>query len=173
MKRIFGIILTLALIFTCTASAETALDYAVLSDEQLHEIIDAARNELAKRELTMAEDTVLFEQDGVTVYLTGNYEVWGYDNSYLDIEAVVVNDSDKLVSILIDIASINGWDVYSSGIPETSAGKKQKGILEFLLTDAEISTYEEVEEIEVNFTLYDSENWEIISTIEGIVIHCN
>lgn len=172
MKRIFALILMAAMLCSCCL-AESAIDFASMTDEQLHELINGARNELAKRELAMSADLTLFEQDGVTVYLTGEYEVWGSDNIYIDFEAVVVNDSDKLVSILVDISSINGWDVYGSGISETSPGKKQKGSLEFLLTDADISTYEEIEDIELALTIYDSENWETISTVENIVIQFN
>lgn len=173
MKRIISLILAMLMLIAGTAFAEATIDFTAMTDEQLHDLINGARNELAKRELAMSADLTLFEQDGVTVYLTGEYEIWGSDNIYIDFEAVVVNDSDKLVSILVDISSINGWDVYGSGISETSAGKKQKGNLEFLLTDADISTYEEIEEIELSLTIYDSENWETISTVEGIVIQFN
>ena len=173
MKKTLSFFIALLVLLTCTAFAEAALDYTAMTDEQLHQIIDEARNELTKREMVAAENLVLFEQDGVTVYLTGAYEPWGSDNVYLDLEAVVINDSDKTVSILIDACSINGWDVYSSGVSDTSAGKKQKGQLEFLLTDAGISTYEEIEEVEIDFTIYDSDNWETISTAEDIIVNFN
>ena len=173
MKKIITLILAAILLISCTAMAETAIDFTTLTDEQLHELVDGARNELTKRELNMSADLVLIEQDGVTVYLTGEYELWGSDNVYIDFEVVVVNDSDKTVSILVDSASINGWDVYGSGVSDTSAGKKQKGTLEFLLTDADISTYEEIEDIELTLTIYDSDEWETINDVEGITIQFN
>ena len=173
MKKFITLMLICILLLGCTAIAESAVDFTAMTDDQLHQIIDGARNELTKRELNMSADLVLIEQDGVTVYLTGEYELWGSDNVYIDFEVVVVNDSDKTVSILVDAASINGWDVYGSGVSDTSAGKKQKGTLEFLLTDADISTYEEIEDIELTLTIYDSDEWETISDVEGISIQFN
>lgn len=173
MKRFFSLILVVVMLFTCSAVAESAVDFASMTDDQLHELINSARNELTKREMIMSEKTVLLEQDGVTVYFTGNHETWGYDSVYVDLEVVVVNDSDKSVSILIDSSSINGWEVFGTGVSDTGAGKKQKGVLSFEVTDAEISTYEEIEELELTITIYDGDAWETISVVEGIVVHCN
>ena len=106
------------------------------------------------------------------MYLTGNHEVWGYEDSwYLDLEVVVENNSDVTVSILTDGSSINGWNVASFGITDTQSGKKQKGSIELYLTDAEISTFEEVEEIEFHLLIYNSDDWETIATVEPITLH--
>ena len=168
MKKL-ALVLVMLLIFT-TACAE-GLDFASMDDATLHSIVDGARNELAKRELNTGENTVLFEQEGVSVYLTGEYETKEYDTVYLSLKAVVVNDSDKTVWISTDSLSVNGWDVYSYGLPDTTAGKKQKCELEFCISDAEISSYDEVEEIEVVFSLVDSDTYETFSTTEPIIIH--
>ena len=168
MKKL-ALILVMLLVFA-SACAE-GLDFASMDDATLHSIVDSARNELTKRELNAGENTVLFEQEGVTVYLTGEYETEEYDTVYLSLNAVIVNDSDKTVWISTDSLSVNGWDVYSYGLPDTTAGKKQKCELEFCISDAEISSYDELEEIEVVFSLVDSDTYETFSTTEPIVLH--
>ena len=167
MKKL-ALILVMLLVFA-SACAE-GLDFASMDDATLHSIVDSARNELTKRELNAGENTVLFEQEGVTVYLTGEYETEEYDTVYLSLNAVIVNDSDKTVWISTDSLSVNGWDVYSYGLPDTTAGKKQKCELEFCISDAEISSYDELEEIEVVFSLVDSDTYETFSTTEPIVL---
>lgn len=174
MKRIIAFLLAaLLMCLFCAAGAE-GTDFAVMSDDELHALVDGARNELAKRELTAAEGTVLFEQEGVTVYLTGEHEV---KSGYLDLEAVVVNDRDCTVAIAVNSASINGWNVFSGGIGETSPGKKQKGMLSFSLEDASLSSFEEIEEIEeieLSIDLIDEDTYESIAeTSEPITLHFN
>ena len=170
MKKILALVMVLVCVFCWSFACAEGLDFASMSDEQLQAIIDGAKAELSSRNGGVAADGVLIDQDGVKVYLTGKHEVWGYDSYYLDLEVVVENNSGKTVSILVDTASVNGWNVYGSGISDTGAGKKQKGSLEVCLTDAEISTYEEVEEIEFNFTIYDSDAWETISNVDTVTL---
>ena len=161
-------ILIVVLLFGC-ATAE-GFDFASMSDDQLQAVIDGARNELTKRVLVAAENTVLFEQEGVTVYLTGDYEVTEYDPEtvYLKMDTVIVNDSDRTVWILTDSLCINGWEVYAYGLPDTNAGKKQKCVLEFMISDAGISSYEEIEDMEAVFCLVDNESYETFSTTDVI-----
>ena len=171
MKKLMVLLMVFAMFVVNSACMAEGQDYSTMDDATLHEIIDSVRNELTKREMTLAENTVLFETEGVTLYLTGDYEVWGSDNYYLDLTAVVVNDSDKTIYVAVDSAYINGWEAYGSGITDTAAGKKQKGTLEFLLSDADISTYEEVEDIEINFRLVDTESYDTIAELEPVTIH--
>ena len=172
MKRLICALLA-ALMLLCGMAVAEEIDFASMDDSALHAMIDGARNELTKRELIAAENTVLFEQDGVTVYLTGDHEVWGSDSYYLDMGVVLVNDSEKTVFLTVNTAYINGWEVYGGGITDTDAGKKQKANLDFGISDAGITTYEEIEEIEINFWLCDAETYETIAEVGPVVIHCN
>lgn len=171
MKKLPALFLVLILLFsTCFAEG---LDYSSMTDAQLHDIVDAARNELAKRELTTAGNTVLLDQDGVQVYLTGDYTITG-SSKYLVLDVVVINDSDKNISVSIDSdCSINGWAVSTMGCGETPAGKKKRAELSFKLSDAGISTYEEIEDIEMTLYLYDMDKWETVSRTETITLHPN
>ena len=169
MKRILMFLMAALMVCSlCIAQAE-GMDFTAMTDDELHALVDGARNELAKRELVVAEDTVILEQEGVTVYLTGEHEI-DYSGN-LNLEAVVVNDSDREISVFLDSASINGWDVFNVGIGETSVGKKQKGFFLFQLEDAEISSYEEVEDIEMTLYLFDAEKFERVGEPVPVVVH--
>ena len=63
MKKFLTVLL--ALLRLCGSCLAEGLDYASMTDAQLHDIVDAARNELTKRELVAEGKTLLFEQDGV------------------------------------------------------------------------------------------------------------
>lgn len=169
MKKL-AFLLAILLVFTSAYAEEW--DVASMDDATLHSIIDGVRNELAKRELNADENTVLFEQDGVTVYLTGDHRIDDYgDSLYLCLDAVIINENEKNVWISTDSACVNGWNVYADGMPETNSGKKQKCEVSFLISDADISTYEEVEDVEFVFSLVDAETYEVFSTTETIVLH--
>lgn len=169
MKRMIAALLATLLLLTVCAFAE-GTDFASMTDEELHALVDGARNELANRELSATADTVLVDQDGVKVYLTGENRV-SSSGTYLYLEAVVVNDSDKKVSVGVDTSSINGWDVYGGGIGETNSGKKQKGEFSFSLEDADISSYEELEDLEMELYLYDADAYERIGEIIPVVLN--
>ncbi|MDO5324459.1 MAG: hypothetical protein Q4G06_10590 [Clostridia bacterium] len=174
MKRL-ALLLIFVLVFTTVFACAEVYNFSEMDNAQLYEILESVQAELAKRKPQSSEDAdnpVLIDQEGIYMYLTGNHEVWGYEDSwYLDLEVVVENNSDVTVSILADGSSINGWNVAGFGITDTQSGKKQKGSIELYLTDAEISTFEEVEEIELHLLIYNSDDWETIATVEPITLH--
>ena len=173
MKKMFSLFLVLLLVCTTAFSFAEGLDYSAMTSEELYEIISAARNELTKRELVASEKLVIFEAEGVQVYLTGEHRVYGTDSVFLDLEAVVINDSDVPVSLSTAACSVNGWDVWNMGISSTSAGKKQKSNFNINLTDAEISTYEEIEEIEFTLYLVNSETYKRVGENVSVIVHFN
>lgn len=174
-KAIISIII-FALVFASAIPLEAFAElpvFSAMTDEELHDLINGARNELKTRELNAEADMILFEQDGITVYLTGEYETYGSDSTYVDLKVIVVNDSDKDVNIQVDSVTVNGWDVYGSGISGITAGHKKKGELGLKIDDADITTFEEIEEVEFNLYIYDSTAWERISTVDPITVHFN
>ena len=166
-KKVLAMAAAFALL--CTPCLADDLDYASMSDEELHAVVDGARNELASRELTMAGDTVLFDQDGFKVYLTGNNEISEY-SPFLRLEAIAINDTDKTVDFRISEASVNGWDVYCGGI-EVNAGKKKKDGLGIDLSSTDVKTMEDIEEIELKMYLYDSDAYERLTDEITITLH--
>ena len=173
MKKSLVLVLAALLALCGVATAET--DYAAMPDDDLHAMIDAARNELTRRELTAAADTVLFDQDGISCYLTGGYDIqeWGEGNHVMKLEAVVINDSDVMVTVGIEGCYVNGWEVYGGVIQKTDAGKKQKDTFEIRLYDADIHSYEEIEDIEFTFKVYKSDDYAKIFQLDPITVHFN
>lgn len=173
MKKMIVLLVSILLVVATGVSCAEGIDYAVMSDEDLHAVVNSARNELTRRELIAAEKLVLLDRDGVQAYLTGEYRIYGSDEIFMEIEAVVINDSEASVSLMSDGCCINGWDVWCMGIGDTTAGKKKKGNITVKLTDAEISTYEEIEEIEFSLYLSNSETYQRINESETLVVHFN
>ena len=95
-----------------------------------------------------------FKGGSFEVYFTGKLDD-GYDKyeeqSYIDVEVIVVNNSEEPASLTIESASINGWDVdhdnmsSNSGI-QADIGKRSKGFLRLFLERSDIETSEDVEE---------------------------
>ena len=156
----------LALLFVCilafSVSLATASDYSSLSDEELRSQYEAIRNELFSRGLRAEKKTVILEQAGVQIYISGSPTItktWN-DKHYLIIPIVIVNDSGKSIAIIPEEASINGWkadaDLSDRNVP---LGKKAKAELQFQLDDTDVETVEDFEEFELWFKVYDNDDW--------------
>lgn len=147
-------------------------DVSGMTTEELHALINAARNELTARELSAGGETVLFDQGGVKVYLTGNYSIESYDwATYIYFEAVVINDTDATIDVYFISSTVNGWDVNSVGIGEITAGHKKKGTFELTISDAEINSYEEIEDAEFVFYVMDNDTWDRLFETDSITVH--
>ena len=119
---------------------------------------------------------MLFEQDGVTVYMTGDYTIRESsisDDIWLKINIVVVNDSGRDVGIDTVNPSVNGWDVSASILSTTTKGKKSKQELTLNVKDAEVKSLEEIEELEIAFRMYDGETYKTFAEIPAITLHFN
>lgn len=174
MRKFLAILF--AALLLCGSCLAEGLDYASMTDDQLHAIVDAARNELAKRELTLDGKTLLFEKDGVSVYLTSDFEADSLKTDsmhFMRAGVIVVNDSDKNMGVGIDSMSVNGWEVYSSGFSSISAGKKGKNELSFNAVDTDITDVSEIETVEITFYMYDGDTYQTISEIDPITLHFN
>lgn len=173
MKRVLAAVFAMLLLMGSVACAE-GVDVAAMSNEDLHAIIDSARGELAKRELVAGGKTVLFEQDGVTVYLTGNYTIaeWGEGKHVMLLEAAVLNGSAEDVGVYIDNCCVNGWEVYGGSIVGIGAGKNKKATLEIRLHEADIHSYEDIEDIEFKFHVSNA-SYKKLFDVEGITVHFN
>lgn len=171
MKKLALILALLMLLsIPCSAFAE-APDVSAMTSEELQGLIDAARNELLSRELADGENIVLVDQDGVQVYLTGDYEIEAYSSTYLYMTAVVINNTDHMVGFYAKIATINGWDVDFTGTVDVSPGSKKKAKLEWRISDADISTFEEIEEMKLSLQVYDSSTYDEICDTEPTIYY--
>ncbi|MGI6739158.1 MAG: hypothetical protein ACOX54_07240 [Christensenellales bacterium] len=171
MKRTVSIFMIIMLLVTSVSFAEE-IDYASLSAEKLHKIINLARNELVIRESVAAKDVYLIDEENLKIYLTGNQEIdW---MGYLALGVVVINNTDKTITVGIKNSSINGWEVDNIFWAQVSANKKKKDELSFKIEDADISAIEEIEEIEIAFYYYrDADDWNTRVETEPVTIHLN
>lgn len=174
MRRLFALLMAAMLLLAVPAFAEET-DFASMTDEALHALIDGARNELVKRELVAGGKILLFEQDGVQLYLTGNYTVQslGEGKPVLQLEGIVINDTEQMIGVYIDTVAVNGWDVYGGCIINVDPGKKKKASFEIRLYDGEAMTYEEIEEITFNFRVSESSTYKKLFDAPDITVQFN
>lgn len=105
--------------------------------------------------LHMTEGTVLMNQNGIVVTLTGNHD----GTTFLNLEAIVENNSSDHIGVSLDDCNINGWEVWSSGISDINPGKKKKGKFSIKIADAEISRFEEIETMEMVLRVYNGDTY--------------
>lgn len=174
MKRLFALLLSLLML--CGTCLAEGMDYASMTDEQLHAVIDAARNELVKRELVADGKTLLFEKEGVSVYLTSDFkaDTLATDSMhFMRASVIVVNDSEKKVHVAIDSMSVNGWEVTCSGFSAVSPGKKSKDEIYFNAVDTDVTTVEEIETVSITFRLSDADTYRFFADVDPITLHFN
>ena len=174
MKKILTVVL--ALLLLCSSCLAEGLDYASMTDTQLHDIVDAARNELTKRELVAEGKTLLFERNGVSVYLTSDFKADSFHTDsmhFMRASVIVVNDSDINVRVGVESMSVNGWEVSNSGFSSVSPGKKLKDELTFNAVDTDITTVEEIETIEITFRLSNADTYMFFADVPAITLHFN
>lgn len=165
MKKLTAVILTLLLVST---SVGALTDVSSMSNEELRAMIDSARNELVKRELTVTENAVLFDRDGVSFYLTGNTKI---EYGELQVEGVLINGTDKTIALVADLASVNGWTVVCGGITSTAAGKRNKEYFGFYLSNSDVTTIDDVEDVELVIIAFNTETYENVFRTEPITIY--
>ncbi len=174
MKKVFAILLAAMLL--CGTCVAEGLDYASMTDEQLHAVVDAARNELATRELVAGGKVLLFDQEGVQVYLTGDFTADAFATDtmrFMRAPVIVINNSEKNINVSIDSMSVNGWEVNSAGFSKISAGKKQKDELYFNAVETDVEAVEGIETIEITFKLSDADTFMFFAEIDPITLHLN
>lgn len=103
-----------------------------------------------------ATDTVVADNDNVSVIVTGydEDEFWGY-TVYL----YLVNKTDTELMYSVDNVSINGFMADPFWAASVGAGKAAFTTISWFDSDLEEKGITTVEEIEMNFRIYESENW--------------
>lgn len=101
-------------------------------------------------------DTVIVDNDNVTVIVTGYAEdtIWGYTlNLYL------VNKTDKELMYSVDEASVNGFMADPFWATSVSAGNVAFTSMAWSDSTFEENSITNVEEIEMKFRIYNSDDW--------------
>ena len=154
-------LVTALLLVAVTAFAE--IDWASMDTAAIQAEILNAQAELAKRGegadsgSTSPEDVTILDYLGLTIKTT-SFEV---KNSSLGeprlyIGYIVENNTDvDFNSIMLDNPSINDWQVEHFGLISIEPGKKAKGEIQLALAGADITTYEEIENVTIGFYFWD------------------
>ena len=165
MRKLFALLLVLLLIGGIAMA--DIVDYTGMTDEDIYQLIDSAKAEIERRDLIgNPENLTVFYEQGVTIVITSfesNTDHWMYKPA-LVAQIKAVNTSDNDMSICIDNAAINGWEVDHDGMINLSAGHKEKARFEFNLEDADVATADELETLEIKFYYYTPESRDVVYT---------
>lgn len=164
----------LAILMICFIFCGSCFAYSHMTTAGLHNILDQVRIELLKRELSFTDNILVFEDEGVSLYFTGNYQlnVVDEDFTYIYFETILINNSDKEMWLDIPSAYVNGWKVFSGMIEETAPGKIHKSGIDFTISDANVFTVDDIEEIMFTYAFMDAETYEpYYSPGNSVVIH--
>lgn len=157
MKKLITIILAMAMLLPAVALADLP-DITSLSDQELKDLIEVCSAELASRDTAKAEETLLFDQDGVKLYQTD--EAYVYDE-YLYVPVAIHSEKDFELSLGMENVKINGWETYSNGV-FVIAGAKKKDKLTFKIADADINEISQIESLEFSWVVFNNETWEFL-----------
>ena len=95
MKRFVALLLAIMLLFS--VSIANASNYSSMLDDQLKEQYDMIRNMLLSRGLKAEKKTVILENGGVQIYVSGDPSVENtWSGLYLVIPIVIINDSRSI-----------------------------------------------------------------------------
>ncbi len=168
MKKIFALIL--ALILSCSVAFAAVPDISGCTDEELRQLIDLARNRLYVNALKVEKDAVLVDQDGILLYMTGEYifDYMGPDFCLLRINGVLVNNNSFKAGVYFENCSANGWEIHGPGVVSAQPGKKTKCELTFDFSEAELYQLEGLEDLTFTMHISNSENYKTIFTLESV-----
>ena len=168
MKRITCLFLSLMLLVSVAIAED--IDLKVLTDEQLRDLKIQIDAELALREANDTlnndrsnSDVVLYDQDGIKVYLTREYKLRKslIGDDLIDFNCVLINNTSYIVNLYGTDASINDWDTNNAAFYPRSGtefkanpGKKIMGVVCLNLSNAGIKDYSEIESIEFILGIY-------------------
>lgn len=101
-------------------------------------------------------DTVIVDNDQISIIVTGYEEdsIWGYSA-----KLYLVNKTDKELMFSVDEASVNGFMCDPFWATSVMAGKVSFSSIDWADSSFEENGITEVEEIEMVFQVYDSEDW--------------
>ena len=138
MKKFVSIIMVIVSLLSITSAFAA-------TKEELSATINQARLELTQYCEPVVKGTVLYEDENVKVTATGSPRFGDFFDSFLYLDVIVENYSNKNIMVGFDNTSINGWAISGTG-ESVPAGKKAKGSFEFFsMEDTDITEASEVQ----------------------------
>lgn len=158
MKKILALVLAVMLLMGTGMACAEGIDLSGKTAQELLELIDAARIELALQLPPVSDGVTLYEDDNIVITLSGDPFI---EYGSLILPAVVVNKTDRNLIISFDNASCNGWDVLAS-TASVSASKKAKEQIEIYSVeeDADLTDVADLEDITCTISYFDDNDWE-------------
>ena len=162
MKKTISVFLVIILLFNISLAFAEEVDFSKYSDDELRSFITSARIELIKRLGKSVENTLIYDGNGIKIYLTGNYNdinMWGQ----IELECVVVNETGKEIAMWDDDAYVNGWSAYTRKyiVNNLKTGKKEKGTIYINAKKANLSSFEDIEDIVLYLKVVDTDKNEL------------
>lgn len=139
----------------------------------------AVAEETEDKYVVDGEETVLIDRDDFRLYLTGEYEsndnVNGVSGNFMShLSCVVENKGDEEISSISYSGVINGWSLGSShvmsGTNGVRPGTKAKTDIWFTSEDTEVTSYEDLETMELTFEVKD-EDYDTMFEVSTGVVH--
>ena len=139
----------------------------------------AVAEETEDKYVVDGEETVLIDRDDFRLYLTGEYEsndnVNGVSGNFMShLSCVVENKGDEEISSISYSGVINGWSLGSShvmsGTNGVRPGTKAKTDIWFTTEDTEVTSYEDLETMELTFEVKD-EDYDTMFEVSTGVVH--
>ena len=151
MKKLLCVMLVLLLVPSCLAEG---LDFSSMTPEEALDVINAARNALAKA--PVEGELLRYESpDGYTLIFTGLSDNRKHDTCY--IEVIFINDTDiDLKAHSID-AYVNGWACRLTVASNVNAHRRASDRWFFSFDSVGISSIDEIEDIEIYLSVYKAD----------------
>lgn len=161
MKKLLTFILAVVLLVPAIAFAE--VDWTGMTVEDIQDEINRARAEILTRDIkTDEKGTVILDANGIVVSITSAEVKDSYDGTkYLSLKFTAVNNSSEAVGFRTDKVYLNGWEISGSISASLDAGMKAKKEDNFysIDVDADVSSYEELEELKLIMLTYDANTY--------------
>ena len=124
-----------------------------------------AQNKQTNEEIHLVDDP-----QSISLYLTGKTEMFG--SNTVNIEYVIVNNTNTTLDLTFDSIVINGWEVNEtlSGLYNLRSKNKKKGNLTIFLSDADLTSMSEIKEMVLNFHIADSDKYKILNRFGPITL---
>ena len=148
-----SIVLTIALLFS--ASMAESVDLSAMTDQELTDLKGRIVRELEARNpvqpvdirLVSGRQTMLVNEDGIKIYLTGRYSsTW--KNEAIILGTAFENESGQALSAWMKDAELNGWVISGGAISSTIRdGQKKASDLTIPVAAAMITDLSELKDL--------------------------
>ncbi len=168
MKKIVALLLAVMLLMGTSVVCAEGIDLSGKTAQELLDLIDAARIELALQMPPVSDGVTLYEDDNLVITLNGDPFI---EYGSLVLPTVVVNKTERNLIISFDNASCNGWDVLVS-TASVSASKKAKEQIEIYSVeeDADLTDVADLQDVSCRISYFDDDDWDWYYEIEETLV---